>query len=53
MSRHEYVRIKISDIPDEIVTQYKLKEKVNSNGYVYIKVQKGMHGLPQAGMLAQ
>ena len=52
-SRDENDCIKISDIPDEIVSQYKLKDKVDSYGYVYIKVQKGMNGLPQAGILAQ
>ena len=40
MSRYEYVRINISDILDEIVSQYKLIDKVDSNGCVYIEVQK-------------
>jgi hypothetical protein len=26
---------------------------VDNDGYVYIEVQKGMYGLPQAGILAQ
>ena len=29
-----------------------LKAKVHSDGTVYIEIQKGMYGLPQAGMLA-
>jgi hypothetical protein len=52
MERFEYVRIKIDDIPEEIIVEYKLKDKV-SDGYVYVEVQKGMYGLPQAGILAQ
>ena len=50
---YEYVRIKISGTPDEVVAQYKLKEKVNSNGYIYIEVKIRMYGLPQSGMVAQ
>ena len=30
-----------------------LREKVTPNGYVYVEIQKGMYGLPQAGILAQ
>jgi hypothetical protein len=53
MSRHEYVRIKIDNVPEEIRKQYNLCEKVDSEGHVYIKVRKGMNGLPQARILAQ
>jgi hypothetical protein len=31
---------------------YDLTKIAEDNGYVYIKVQKGMYGLPQAGILA-
>jgi hypothetical protein len=53
MVRYEYVKIKIDDIPDEIVVEYDLKGKVTSDGFIYIEIQKGMYGLPQAGILAQ
>ncbi len=53
MARYEYVRIKIEDIPDEIIKQYNLREKTDTDGYVFIEVSKGMYGLPQAGILAQ
>ena len=53
MERYEYVRIKIEDIPDEIIQQYNLREKTDPDGYVFIEVRKGMYGLPQAGILAQ
>jgi len=52
MSRPEYIRIRISDIPDEIIKEYNLKEKVTTNGSIYIQVNKGMYGLPQAGLMA-
>ena len=53
MSRYEYVRIKIDDIPKEIIVEYNLQEKVTTDGHVYVEIQKGMYGLPQAGILAQ
>jgi hypothetical protein len=53
MLRYKYVCNKIKDIPEEIIVEYKLHDKVSSDGHVYIKIQKGMYGLPQAGILAQ
>ena len=53
MSRYEYMRLKLTDIPEEIIVEYKLREISTSDGYVYIEIQKGMYGLPQAGIIAQ
>ena len=53
MERPDYMWLKISDIPNNIIKQYKLNEKVNPNGYVYVKIQKGMYGLPQAESISQ
>ena len=53
LERYEYVRIKLDDIPEEIIIAYNLREKVTSDGYVFVEIQKGMYGLPQAGILAQ
>ena len=44
MVRYEYVRIKIDDIPEEIIVEYKLLDKVTTDGYVYVEIQKGMYG---------
>ena len=52
LKRPEYIRIKMSDIPDEIIKEYKLKDKVTKNGSIYIMARKGMYGLPQSGLLA-
>jgi hypothetical protein len=52
MARFEYVRINIDHVPQEIIDEYKLKDKV-VDGYIYVEIQKGMYGLPQAGILAQ
>jgi hypothetical protein len=48
---YEYMRLSINIIPNEIINQYNLRLLIH-NGYVYIKIQKGMYGLPQAGILA-
>jgi hypothetical protein len=53
MKRYEYMCIKITNTPEEIIKDYKMHEIVTENGYVYCKIQKGMHGLPQAGIIAQ
>ncbi len=53
MKRYEYMRFKISDIPDEIIKEYKLDKIVTADGYIYCEIWKGMYGLPQAGIIAQ
>ena len=53
MKRYEYLRLKITTLPDEIIEEYKLKDKVDSKGYVYVEVRRGMYGLPHAGLIAQ
>ncbi len=46
--------MKIRDLlPEEFVTMYNLTDKATSDGFVYIKIQTVMYGLPQAGILAQ
>jgi hypothetical protein len=47
----EYMRIPIKLNPHEIIEQYNLLPLVY-DGHVYIEVQKGMYGLPQAVILA-
>lgn len=51
MDDPEYMRIPVRYIPDDIMQRYKLHEKVH-NGYVYVKIKKGMYGLKQAALLA-
>ena len=53
MDRYEYMHMKLDMFPDDVIEEYKLCDKVESNGYVYIKVCKCMYGLPQASLLAQ
>jgi hypothetical protein len=47
----EFIQNKLSDIPDEVVDKYKLREKVTKNGSIYIRAKCSMYCLPQAGLL--
>ncbi len=53
MKRFEYMRLKITDIPDKIIRESGLQVLATSDGYVYCEIQKGMYSLPQAGIIAQ
>ena len=53
MKRPEYMRLKLTDIPNEVIDHYNLRELATSDGYIYCEVTKGMYGLPQAGIIAQ
>jgi hypothetical protein len=43
--------INLSLLPQETIHKYDLIE-LSQDGKVYIEIQKGMYGLPQAGILA-
>ena len=51
MDKPEYMKILVRLIPDEIKVEYKLSEFKHA-GYVYVKINKGMYGLAQAGIIA-
>jgi hypothetical protein len=40
-------------MPDNVIEHYNLRDKATHNGYIYCEIQKGMYGLPQAGIIAQ
>ena len=45
MERPEYVKIKLSDTPQEFIDEYNLLE-YEYNGWVLFEVTKGCYGLP-------
>jgi hypothetical protein len=53
MKRLEYMQLKITDIPDEIIQEYKLMLLITQDRYIYCEITRGMYGLPQAGIIAQ
>ena len=52
LKHSEYIRIHFRDIPNEIIIEYKLKEKTDAKGAVYIVSNRSMYGLLQSGLLA-
>ncbi len=53
MVRYEYMRLKLTDMPEDVIEHYKLRDVATPDGYVYCEIRKGMYGLPQAGIIAQ
>ncbi len=53
MERPEFMRLKISDMPENIIEQYQLRNKDTKDGYVDVQINGGMYGLPNAGIIAQ
>ena len=51
LKRPEYARVRLSDIPEEIIKEYNLRDIATDDGWVYLRVMRGMYGLPQAGSL--
>jgi hypothetical protein len=52
LKRPEYIRDRLADMPEEIINEYNLRDKANCKGHIFLEVNKGMYGLPQAGLLA-
>jgi hypothetical protein len=53
MMRYEYTQLKLSDMPDDIITHYHLHNIATPDGYVYCEICQGMYGLQQAGIIMQ
>ena len=53
LPQYEYLRLKISNIPDNIIKAYRLDKKGMKEGYVYVKCRRGMYALPYAGLISQ
>jgi hypothetical protein len=52
LERKEYLRIQAKFLPAEVMKEFGF-DKYMVNGSVLFEVNKGMYGLPQAGLLAQ
>jgi hypothetical protein len=53
MARYKYMQLRIADMPDDVIEHYNLRDKATPNGFIYCEMQKGMYGLPQAGIIVQ
>lgn len=52
MKTPEYMKVLISKFPPDIIHRYKLHSLATKEGFIYIKIKKGMYGLRQAAILA-
>ena len=52
MDLPEYMKVPYSHFPQEIKDQYNLQDKVTSDGFIYIRINKDMYGLKQAAIMA-
>ena len=46
-----FMRIPLKIIPQEIIDDYNLKALVDDQGWIYMRIKKGMYGLKQAGII--
>ena len=51
ITNHEYYKITISLIPQEFIDEYNLMGK-QINGFLYVRVERGMYGPFQAGIIS-
>ena len=47
------MKLKLAAIPQEVISEYKLRSKVTADGHMYIEINKEIYGLSQAELLAQ
>ena len=47
------MRLKLLDMPEDVIEQYKLRDIATPDGEVYCEIRQGMYGLLQAGIIAQ
>ena len=50
MNKAEYLKILIKIIPQEVINTYDLIRK-QCDGYIYVRIKKGMYGLVQTGII--
>ncbi len=53
MNQPEYMHMKVSKLSPDFIKFYNLNNLANQDGTIYVKIQKGMYGLLQTGILAQ
>ena len=46
------MRISLKIIPQEIIDTYDLTALIDDQGWIYMRIEKGMYGLKQAGIIA-
>ena len=52
MANPKFMKMKYSIFPPDIIKKYNLDKLVATDGYIYIRIKKGMYGLKEAAVLA-
>ena len=52
LSNPEFMRIPLKIIPREIIDAYNLNALVNNQGWIHMRIKKGMYSLKQAEIIA-
>ena len=47
------MRLKLADMPEDVIAHYKLTKIALPDRFIYCEIEKGMYGLPQAGIISQ
>ena len=53
MAQSEYMRLKLSNLPEILLQHYNPAEKAARDSCVCLYIKRGMYRLPQAGLIAQ
>jgi len=48
----QYMRFHIDLIPEEVIEEYNLRDKLNKDGWLYCGIQKAIYGLKERNKLA-
>ena len=46
MPHYECMKLKLRDLPNDIICQYNLRGKVAKDEYVYTEIRRGMYRIP-------
>ncbi len=50
MSQYEYFRMKLELFPQDVINEYGLQNKIDTDGKVICKVKQGMYGMLKSGI---
>ena len=45
VKQFKYLKLRLSNLPENVIEHYGLKSKATPEGFVYVEVSKGMYGL--------
>jgi hypothetical protein len=51
MECYKYMRLRLDILPQEIIDKYNLTNIVNADGWVYVKIRKGIYGRPASSQI--